>query len=257
MVSQLRVSLQRAHVLHGRDYRDSSRILEVFTPDYGRLSVLAKGVRGGRKSAAARAAQLQPMRPLLLSFSGKADLKTLTAVESDGPLRALPGERLYSGLYMNELLVRLLHRFDPHPVLYQQYHAALERLELVDANDIELVLRGFEYQLLEEIGYGFDLGSDGVLGEPLQDGSWYNYHQEHGMVNQGRQRGSGQAYLGADLLALQQGEFTPRVRQAAKQLMREVLAGHLGETPLRSRSLFRRRVDEGSTSEDGEEESQE
>ncbi len=77
------------------------------------------------------------------------------------------------------------------------------------------------------------------------------------MVNQGRQRGSGQAYLGADLLALQQGEFTPRVRQAAKQLMREVLAGHLGETPLRSRSLFRRRVDEGSTSEDGEEESQE
>jgi DNA repair protein RecO (recombination protein O) len=257
VAAQLRVNLQRAHVLHGRDYRDSSRILEIFTPEYGRLSVLVRGVRGARKSAAARSAQLQPFRPLLLSFSGKADLKTLTAVEPDGALRALPGERLYSGLYMNELLVRLLHRFDPHPALYRQYHEALERLELVATPDIELVLRGFEYQLLEELGYGFDLGSDGMVGEPLRDDTWYNYHQEYGLVEQGRQRGAGAAYLGADLLALRQGEFTTRVRQAAKQLMREVLSGHLGETPLRSRSLFRRhQVDGGASPPNGEENAQ-
>ena len=122
-----------------------------------------------------------------------------------------------------------------------------ERLELVNAEDIELVLRGFEYQLLEELGYGFDLGSDGMVGEPLRDDSWYNYHQEYGLVEQGRQRGSGPAYKGADLLALREGEFSPTVRQTAKQLMRQVLSGHLGDAPLRSRSLFRRNQSSGTT----------
>ncbi len=231
-----RVALQPAHVLHQRDYRDSSRIVELFCPDHGRLSVVARGVRGARKSAAGRAALLQAFRPLLVSFSGRAEMKTLTAVEAGGPVVTLRGDRLYSALYLNELLVRLLHRHDPHPELYALYIDSLQ--QLADTEVLDLVLRSFEYQLLEALGYGFDLASDGMIGEPLREDGWYNFHAEHGLVEQRFAQSGVPAFSGADLLALQRQEFSPAVRDTAKRLMREALSGHLGERPLHSRSLF-------------------
>ena len=105
----MRVSLQAAFVIHRRNYRDTSLIVELFTPDYGRISAVARGARSGRSRGGNRAALLQPLTPLLCSWSGRSELKTLTGCEAQGPVFSLQGERLYSALYVNELISRLLH----------------------------------------------------------------------------------------------------------------------------------------------------
>ena len=233
----MRVNLQPSYILHSRPYRDSSSLLEVFTAEYGRLSLVA---RGGRRSSrgGSKAALLQPFTPLLLSFSGRAEMKNLGAVESAGAAISLQGERLFSGLYINELLSRLLHRHDPHPRLFAAYGAALE--SLLACARIEDVLRRFEYTLLDELGYSFDLACDAVSGEPVEVGQWYQYHPGLGLVRcQGVAEPSRSAYAGDELLLMADGDFGDGVRSSAKRLLRQALAEHIGDTPLRSRELFR------------------
>ena len=121
------VALQPSYVLHSRPYRDTSALLEVFTAEQGRISMVARGARR-RTRGGSGSALLQPFNPLLLSFSGRAELKNLGATESAGTPRQLRGQRLFSGLYLNELLVRLLHRHDPHPQLFAAYGATLDAL---------------------------------------------------------------------------------------------------------------------------------
>ncbi|MEP5568378.1 MAG: DNA repair protein RecO, partial [Halioglobus sp.] len=154
----MRVSLQPTYILHSRPYRDTSLILEVLCAEHGRISLVSKGARR-RTKGGSNAALLQPFVPLLLSFSGRSEMKTLTHVEAAGVAPQLRGERLFSGMYMNELLMRLLHRHDPHPQLFAAYGAALG--ELADAAPVEATLRRFELGLLEELGYGFSLLEDG------------------------------------------------------------------------------------------------
>ncbi len=233
----MRVNLQPSYILHSRPYRDSSSLLEVFTAEHGRLSLVA---RGGRRSTrgGSKAALLQPFTPLLLSFSGRAEMKNLGAAESAGAAIFLQGERLFSGLYINELLSRLLHRHDPHPRLFAAYGAALD--SLLACAQIEDVLRRFEYTLLEELGYSFDLACDALSGEPVEPGQWYQYHPGLGLVLcQGVEEPSRSAYAGGELLRMAEGEFGDGVRSSAKRLLRQALAEHLGDTPLRSRELFR------------------
>ncbi len=235
----MRVALQPAYVLHSRPYRDSSALLEVFTAQQGRISLLARGARR-RTRGGASGALLQPFMPLLLSFSGRAELKNLGATESAGPARMLRGERLFSGLYLNELLVRLLHRYDPHPQLFAAYGATLEAL--AGSEPVDDSLRRFEFTLLGELGYGFSLDMDGLSGEAVQDGHWYHYHPDWGLVARGPGVDSAQpAFAGAQLLAMAAGGFGGQARGTAKRLLRQVLAAHLGEAPLRSRELFRTR----------------
>ncbi|MGB1139895.1 MAG: DNA repair protein RecO, partial [Halioglobus sp.] len=121
----MRVTLQPAFILHSRPYRDTSVMLDVLTPEHGRIGIVAKGARRSRRRGS-DAALLQAFTPLLLSFTGRAELKTLTGVETAGVSSRLAGEHLYSALYINELLVRLLHRNDPHPRLFADYGLALE-----------------------------------------------------------------------------------------------------------------------------------
>ena len=233
----MRVNLQPSYILHSRPYRDSSSLLEVFTAEHGRLSLVA---RGGRRSSrgGSKAALLQPFTPLLLSFSGRAEMKNLGATESAGAAIALQGERLFSGLYINELLSRLLHRHDPHPRLFAAYGAALE--SLLACARIEDVLRQFEYTLLDELGYSFDLACDALSGDPVEEGQWYQYNPGLGLVRcQGVAEPSRTAYAGGELLRMADGEFGNEVRGSAKRLLRQALAEHIGDTPLRSRELFR------------------
>lgn len=233
----MRVSLQPAYVLHSRPYRDSSLLLETLTPEYGRIGLVARGARGPTRRGS-RAVLLQPFVPLLLSFSGRGELKTLTAREAVGKPIALRGERMFSGLYVNELLVRLLHRHDPHPQLFALYARTLEALQGQEA--LDETLRGFELALLDELGYSFDLTLDGRSGEAVQAELWYQYHPEFGMVATAANHDpSRPAYVGADLLRLSRGEFGGEARLAAKRLLRQALAIHLGEAPLKSRELFR------------------
>jgi len=236
----MRIALQPSYVLHSRPYRDSSMLLEVFTAEQGRISLVARGAR--RKSrGGSSGALLQPFTPLLLSFSGRTDLKNLNATESAGQPLWLKGERLFSGLYLNELLVRLLHRHDPHPQLFAKYSGTLQ--ELAGSEEMDASLRRFEFFLLSELGYGFSLALDGDSGEVVQAQCWYNYHPDWGLVARGATADPAQpAFAGADLLAMADGDFGGVARATAKRLLRLVLATHLGDMPLRSRDLFRAHV---------------
>lgn len=233
----MRVNLQPAYVMHSRPYRDSSALLDVFTAEYGRVSMVARGTRRPSRRGSG-VALLQPFVPLLLSFSGRSELKTLVATEPAQGLFALRGERMFSGMYINELLVRLLHRNDAHPALFAAYDQALKALaghSMADA-----VLRCFEFTLLDELGYGFDLGADGTSGQPIDATVWYRYAPGVGLVVcHDVAACPTAAFAGSDLLVMASGEFSGSVRLTAKRLLREALAVHLGDTPLRSRELFR------------------
>jgi DNA repair protein RecO (recombination protein O) len=235
----MRVSLQPAHVIHRRPFRDSSLIVELFSPDYGRVAVVAKGARSGRSRGGSRSSLLQPFAPLLCSWTGRSELKTLTGCEADGAALMLQGERLYSGLYVNELVSRLLHHEDPHPGLYADYRRVLD--ELSDTPAVDLLLRRFEFGLLEALGYAFDIAVDGRSGEAVQSDRWYVFHPDYGLVaSTGPDGNDGPRFAGADLLALGDGGTDAAARRCAKRLMRRVLAEYLGERPLKSRELFAR-----------------
>ncbi len=235
----MRVLLQSAYVLHTRPWRDSSALVDLFSSDHGRVSLLAKGARTGRRSrGGSRAALLQPFVPLLCSWSGRSSLRTCTGCEPRAAALALRGQRLYCGLYVNELTSRLLHREDPHPRLFEHYERALTALGV--AEDCEQVLRQFEFRLLEELGYGFELIVDGRSGEPVEPGCEYRFHQEYGLVRETAEVGQAGSFNGADLHKLSRGEFDASSRHCAKRLMRVALASHLGDKPLKSRELFAR-----------------
>jgi DNA repair protein RecO (recombination protein O) len=233
----VRVQLQPAYVLHSRHYRDSSQLLEIFTPDHGRVSVVAKGVRRSTKGSS-KGAILQPFIPLLLSFSGRSDLKTLTGSEVAGEVCLLRGERLFSGMYLNELLVRLLHTLDAQPELFSMYAQSVAALAGNEPMDV--TLRRFEFVLLDQLGYSFDLTTDGHTGLPVQTDSWYQYHVDFGLVEHfGSRQANVPVFLGAELLAISRDEQSPAIKQTSKRLLRQALAGHLGGKPLKSRELFR------------------
>jgi DNA repair protein RecO (recombination protein O) len=232
----VRVTLQPGYLLHRRPYRDTSQLMEVFTAEHGRLSLVARGVRRKARGGSTGAI-VQPFVPLLLSFTGRTDLKTLTGAEVAGGAIALRGEKLFSGLYLNELLLRLLHKHDPYPQLFANYAKTLQ--ELAGADRAEETLRRFEFGLLDELGYSFDLAHDAITGAAIEEQGWYRYQADSGLV--ATERGHDAtvpAFAGADLLALSRGEYTGDARRTAKRLLRQVLYEHLDGQPLRSRDLF-------------------
>ncbi|HKQ30085.1 MAG TPA: DNA repair protein RecO [Burkholderiales bacterium] len=235
----MRIQGQPGFVLHARDYSETSLIIEAFTPRHGRFGLLAKGAR--RPSSPFRGL-LEPFQPLLLSWSGRGELPILTAVESDGETTLSTGPVLYYGFYLNELLVRLLHRHDPHEALYGAYRDALAALPRTAV--AESVLRQFEVTLLGEIGYGLVLDRDVSDRTPIDADAWYDYIPERGptrLVNPDVGRAQGIVVRGASLTALARNELSePETLREAKRLMRTMLARYLGDKPLHSRKLFHR-----------------
>ncbi len=233
----MRVQNQPGFVLHARDYSETSLTLEVFSSRHGRLGLLAKGAR--RPSSRVRG-MLKPFQPLLLSWSGRGELPILTAAEFDGETSLLGGSALYCGFYLNELLVRLLHRHDPHESLYDAYRHALTAL--ANTGQAETALRLFEKRLLGEIGYGLVLNRDVDSNTPIEADVWYDYIPERGPVclaHPERDRAQGVVVRGASLIALANDTLTdPDVLRETKRLMRAVLARYLGDKPLHSRRLF-------------------
>lgn len=233
-----RVALQPCFVLHGRPYRETSQILELLSRDHGRLGVVA---RGARRPGRGRGA-LQPFQPLLVSWSGRGELPTVTGVEGDGPPFLFRGALIAGALYLNELTLRLLHRGDPHPEIYHAYGQALGRLQT--APEAEAVFRVFEKRLLESLGYAPLLTHEGGSGEAVAAERRYRYRPEHGPVAAGEGdpgQASGEPLIhGRTLLALAAEHLEdPRDLAEAKRLMRFVINLHLGDRPLETRALFR------------------
>ncbi len=237
----MRVSLQAGYILHSRPYRNTSLLLDVFSREQGRGVLVARGARRARSPLQGL---LQPFAPLLLSWQGAGEVQTLTAAESAAPAIALQGGRLLSGFYLNELLLRLLGRHDPHPDLYDAYGHTLQALAAGghDARE-QASLRIFESFLLRELGYGLQLEQDSHSGEPLRADACYCYEPERGprRLGAGQDCEHGLAVQGRTLLALRRGELDlndAQLLREAKRLMRMSLAPHLGERPLKSRELY-------------------
>ena len=175
MKSSGRITLTPAFLLHHMPWRDSSRILEFFTREHGRVSLFARGVRNQRSELKA---VLQPFQRALISWSGRGEAGNLAAAELDGPPGGLPPARLMSGFYLNELVLKLSARHDSHPALFDQYEGALAELR-IGAPEAR-TLRIFEKRLLEHIGYGIALARDAVSGEPLDPQRYYHFRADRG-----------------------------------------------------------------------------
>jgi len=216
-----------AFILHSRPYKESSALVDVFSPQ-GRIRAVLRRARTAFGGIA------QPFIRLEMELRGRGELKTLSRLESLAPPLRLGGERLFSALYLNELLMRLLPQADAHPQLFEHYQ---QSLELLAANaPLEPVLRRFEWQLLDALGYGFALDCE-QDGTPLEAAHYYRLHAEGGL--QRSEAGSEGALAGHCLLALSRGQWSADgALSSAKRLMRRALAAQLGSRPLKSRELF-------------------
>lgn len=216
-----------AFVLHSRPYKETSALVDFFTAG-GRLRAVLRGARGKAGSLA------RPFQPLELELRGSGELKTVARLEAAGIPHLLGGDALFSGLYLNELLVRLLAADDAHPALFEHYAATLTALTA--GRPLEPLLRAFEWRLLDELGYGFALDRD-CQGQPVDPVRLYQWLPEEGF--QAVAQWQPGLFLGRELLALAQADWTqPGALAAAKRLMRQALAPHLGGRPLVSRELF-------------------
>lgn len=230
----MRVEHQPAYVLHLKPYRDTSAIVELLTPDYGRISVVVRGVR---KSKTPKRQLLNPFQSLLVSFQGEGELKLLTHFESHRRYFTLTGPHLYSGFYLNELLVRLLPEMDAHNDLFSLYETSIQSLHQQQL--IEPVLRCFEFRLLSELGYAISFTEDAARHQPIKQDASYFCDIEQGFIEADPNTAYSLIMSGADLLLIAQNDYRQlTTRQAAKNLTRYLLKPLLGKKPLKSRELF-------------------
>lgn len=220
-----RVQLEPAYLLHHRAYRESSVLLEIFSAGRGRVGLVGRGARSPKSKWRSL---FQPFQRLLLSWSERGELGTLTGAEADGPPAPLGGEAVFSGWYLNELLLRTLTRHDAHAELFDHYATTLGELS---AGATPASLRRFELRLLENLGYGLPLTPD------LDPAGWYDYHAETGARPCGPQPG---AIRGTSLLDLAAERFdSPQTLRDARNLLRAALAPYLGDRPLQTPRLLR------------------
>jgi DNA repair protein RecO (recombination protein O) len=225
------VWLAPAYVLHQYPYRDTSRIVEVFTGEHGRLTLFARGANGAKS---ALKGVLRPFQRLLVSWSGRGEACQLVSAEIDGSPSSLANQRLMSGFYMNELLLKLTERCDPHPEIFESYAACLATL-CAGAGE-EASLRRFEKRLLEELGYGLELARTDA-GQPVESDRYYRFAPQSGPVPCVAEVPG--AIYGRSLTDLSCEDFADeRSLRDAKRVLRAALDACLDGRPLKSREVM-------------------
>lgn len=228
-----RVSLQPAFVLHRRPYSNTSLIVELFTSQQGRISAIAKSARGPKSRYRGK---LELFFPMLVSWQGMRELKTLGHMELAGMPCLVDGERLASAFYLNELLLRLLPREDPHPELFSYYQSTLNRLAF--GEQLPVILRLFEKKLLDELGYGIPLDRDIETGGKLDADLFYEYIPDRGFSS--NVISPQKAFAGKHLLSFRDENFDDALMlRDVKRLTQLALSRLLGDKPLSSRELLR------------------
>ena len=230
---RIRVQQQPAYILHHRPFRDASRILDVISEDYGRLSLVA---RGSRSAKSRLKGLLRPFMPLALSWVQRSDLGTLTGAEVRGAPLSLTGDALLSGYYVNELLLLFLHRHDPQPEIFAVYGETIQTLAATDS--VAACLRRFEIELLRQVGYALNVDREFGSDHALRTDQYYEYRFEQGPVPVDRNDGA-LVFTGAELLAIGEQQFdNPSVLRTSNRLLREVIGFHLGGRELKSRKVL-------------------
>jgi DNA repair protein RecO (recombination protein O) len=237
--------MDRAYVLHSYPYRETSLILQAWTHTHGRFGIVAKGVR---RPKSANRSLLVPFQPLLLSWFGRGELKTLKVAEPAAAATPLAGESLMSGFYLNELLLKLTSREDPHEALFEAYDRAIGELRALSrarpapGMTIEPVLRRFELRLLQELGYAVEMTREAGHGPPIAAEREYFYMVERGPVEAGEGEAPSNAVRlrGRTLIDLDSGNLDdPATAAQAKQLMRLLINHSLNGQELATRTLVR------------------
>lgn len=238
----MRVHQQSAYVLLNRPYSETSWIVEVFTKEYGRLALMAKGARRIKSKLKG---VLMPFQPVLLSWTGKGEVPTLTAAEIDLSefsliQHELRGDRLVCGFYCNELMVNLLHRHDPHTTLFEQYHATLMALNTADKKDLlAKSLRDFELVVMRETGYEVDFKCEADGKTAIVESGIYRFQAGQGFVRIATAQQK--SVSGRAILSIVGGDLTDHhdddIAQG-KYLMRDILNQTLGSKKIVSRGLF-------------------
>ena len=223
-----------AFVLHTYPYRETSLIVEALSRHAGRIALVA---RGAKRPRSAIRGQLLSFQPLELSWSGKNEPRTMHKAEWRGGQPMLQGLALLCGFYMNELLLKLLPRDDPHETLFDIYAQSL--MALSKQQNLPEVLRRFELGLLRELGYGLHLEHEAGSEELIVAENVYGYIADRGPI---ALRGSGNQvqFRGKTLLDLQREDFSdPQTLAESKQLLRLQIKHHLGQQELQTRQLLR------------------
>ena len=222
---------QLAFLLHSRPFKDNQQLLELLTENDGKIAALVYVNKSSKKN---KTGVLQPFTPLNIVVKGNSSLKRISRIEAVSKSYLLAGEKLYSAMYLNELLVRLLAEHIPCEHLYHSYQSSL--MALTQASSVEVILRKFELVLLDELGTSLDF-------TPVYDPTipYFNYQLEQGFVPATDQQ-SFPCYNSKHLQAIAQEDLTSmEVLLCFKRLMRQVLANLLGTKPLHSRKLFTKR----------------
>jgi len=260
-----RIELQPAYILHQRAYSDTSAIVDLITPEFGRISVLAKGAKRPKSRFQGL---LRAFQPMLVSCAGRGELMTLTQVEIPGQHLQMLASYLSSGFYLNELMVRLLQKFEPQIELFNDYDKSIRRLcDLSDEHVqrqwlLHAILRIFEIKLLRSLGYETEFNQEADSGNMILPDLEYRYHIEYGPVKLNRQKEQktaleGQSDVDLGNISQEQGMIVSgktllimsspeellethdqTIFREAKRLMRIILANRLGDKPLHSRELF-------------------
>ncbi|QDQ25534.1 DNA repair protein RecO [Chitinimonas arctica] len=234
--SKQRVEATPCWLLHSYPYKETSLIVEVLSRQHGRVALVA---RGARRPTSSLRGNLLAFQPLMLSWFGGGELKTLHAAEWQGGVAQLTGLPLICGFYLNELLLRLVPREDAHPGLFDAYRLAAIALAKAPT-EVEPVLRRFELTLLTELGYGLTLARD-LHGQPVEAAREYRFLSGRGIVPANEiPAGMGVGLSGRSLAAMAAGDYSePQSALQAKQLMRVLLAELLGDAPLHTRKILR------------------
>jgi len=228
---------QQAFLLHCRPYQDHNYLVDLLTEHDGKVSAVAYVNRNAKVN---KKAFLQPFRPLTVLLKGRSALKNLSLVESSGKSLALNGDYLYSGFYLNELLIRLLTEQFACPRLFQKYQQSLQAL--VNKQPLESTLRAFELTLLEELGISFDFLP--LYHAQQQQLTHCYFTAEQGFVAVESLIEIPQKmpnFMVVDLIAIAEQRLAcPNVMLTYKRLMRQVINNLLGNKPLNSRKFFKR-----------------
>ena len=231
----MRVDRHPCYILHQRPYRETSAILEVLSMEHGRFSLVAKGIKR-KKSKYAGIVRLY--QRLQLGWQGKGELKNLIFAEPDGLNISLTGNSLIAAFYLNELVIKLLHRHESHTELFSAYDKAI--YNLFDGNiDIQVILRIFEKKFLEGIGYGLIFDHDVNENIPIDNEKTYYYQADNGPQlkkpgNSDYIKVSGKTLTELDNEIINASQNLLE----AKHLMRYIISKHLNGSPMLSRNIY-------------------